>query len=178
MNEDHMFFSAAVQYYVTGRYAVFAQLNPIAANLLHHAVEMLLKGYLSKTLSLQELKRLGHHLPRLWAECKALVINHNLDRLDTVVKKLNAFEGLRYPDSVLEKGAGTAIGVGPLSLSIATDGPPRPEPVYELCLEEVDELVQEIFSFSSVNPAAYACSLSFAAKNDLRRDNSHLVLAL
>jgi hypothetical protein len=34
---DHLFISAGMHYYVAGRYAVFAGLNPTAANLLHHA---------------------------------------------------------------------------------------------------------------------------------------------
>ena len=38
------FFGFGYQYYLAGRYAVAAQLLPIAANLLHHAIEMLLKG--------------------------------------------------------------------------------------------------------------------------------------
>ena len=45
---DHLFISAGMHYYVAGRYAVFAGLNPTAANLLHHAVEMALKGALAK----------------------------------------------------------------------------------------------------------------------------------
>src|SRR2546423_12356690 len=45
---DHLFISTGMDYYVAGRYAVFAGLNPTAANLLHHAVEMALKGALAK----------------------------------------------------------------------------------------------------------------------------------
>jgi hypothetical protein len=41
---DLIFFSSASQYYVAGRFAVFVALNPVAANLMHHAVEMYLKG--------------------------------------------------------------------------------------------------------------------------------------
>ena len=41
---DDLFFDSAMQYYVAGRGAFFAKLTPVAANLLHHAVEMFLKG--------------------------------------------------------------------------------------------------------------------------------------
>jgi len=41
------FFGFGFQYYLAGRYAVAAQLLPVAANLLHHAIEMLLKGELT-----------------------------------------------------------------------------------------------------------------------------------
>jgi hypothetical protein len=57
---DHLFISAGMDYYVAGRYAVFAGLNPTAANLLHHAVEMALKGVLAKKgMDLKALKKLA-----------------------------------------------------------------------------------------------------------------------
>jgi len=40
----HLLIRSAIDYYAVGRYAVFAGLNPTAGNLLHHAVEMCLKG--------------------------------------------------------------------------------------------------------------------------------------
>ena len=44
----HLLIRSAIDYYAVGRYAVFAGLNPTAGNLLHHAVEMCLKGALAK----------------------------------------------------------------------------------------------------------------------------------
>jgi len=44
-----------MQYYVSGRSAVFAQSCPVCANLLHHAVEMFLKVGLAD-LGLNELR--------------------------------------------------------------------------------------------------------------------------
>ena len=46
------FFSAGTQYYVAGRYAVIVGLIPVAGNLLHHAVEMFLKGGLASSISI------------------------------------------------------------------------------------------------------------------------------
>ena len=40
-------FEAAVQYYISGRWAVFNRLYEVAGNLLHHAVEMEIKAALS-----------------------------------------------------------------------------------------------------------------------------------
>ena len=42
------FFRTAGQYYVAGRYAAFAGFIPVTGNLLHHAIELFLKGGLSK----------------------------------------------------------------------------------------------------------------------------------
>jgi hypothetical protein len=58
--EGSEFIATGTQYYVAGRYAVIAGLMPVAGNLLHHAIEMCLKGALSKKAgkSLQQLKKL------------------------------------------------------------------------------------------------------------------------
>jgi hypothetical protein len=66
------FFKTAGQYYVGGRFAAFAGFIPITGNLLHHAVEMFLKGGLSKNgSSLVDLKKMNHNLPNIWAKFKA-----------------------------------------------------------------------------------------------------------
>src|SRR5262245_46125708 len=66
---DHLFILAGMHYYVAGRYAIFAGLNPTAANLLHHAIEMTLKGVLAKKgMDLKALKGLGHDLPSIWRD--------------------------------------------------------------------------------------------------------------
>jgi hypothetical protein len=51
----HEFFRYGSQYYLAGRYGMFAGLMPVAANLHHHGIEMLLKGALSKTMALEDL---------------------------------------------------------------------------------------------------------------------------
>ena len=53
------FYRFGFQYYVAGRFAVIAQFSPVAANLLHHAIEMLLKGELAY---LDEKQRSPHSL--------------------------------------------------------------------------------------------------------------------
>jgi len=40
-------FDTGMQYYTIGRYSVLAGVNPVAGNLLHHAIEMFLKGALA-----------------------------------------------------------------------------------------------------------------------------------
>jgi hypothetical protein len=100
------FFRYGCQYYVAGRFGVFAALIPVAANLHHHAIEMLLKGALSKTMKLEELKnKLGHKLEKIWAEFKAGANDPNLSRFDKMIEELNKFEDIRYPDKLLQSGA-------------------------------------------------------------------------
>ena len=67
----HEFFRYGCQYYVAGRFGVYAALIPVAAKLHHHAIEMLFKGALSKSMTLKEMKdRLGHKLERCWEAFK------------------------------------------------------------------------------------------------------------
>src|SRR4051812_553060 len=86
------FFSTGMQYYVSGRYAVIAGLIPVAGNLLHHAVEMFLKGGLASSMELNRLKRLGHHLPKTWNAFKDRLARNGFERFDPVVASLHAFE--------------------------------------------------------------------------------------
>jgi hypothetical protein len=76
----HEFFRYGCQYYVAGRYGVFAALIPVAANLHHHAIEMLLKGALARTMNLKEMKnKIGHKLEKCWEAFKAQAGDASLD---------------------------------------------------------------------------------------------------
>ena len=169
-----LFFSAATHYYVSGRYAVLAALIPVAGNLLHHAIEMYLKGALSKALTLDQLKSLSHNLPKLWAAFKADAGDPALNNFDPLMSSLNAFEELRYPDSILKKGMAIQMGVKRLpGAGSATAGPTGPEPAYELYLEDIDALVNKIFETVPVNPAFFLSGLNDRARHYLKEANDH-----
>ncbi len=152
-NEWEEFFKAAGQYYVAGRYAAFAGFIPITGNLLHHAVEMFLKGGLSKKgVSLADLKKLGHNLPNIWKKFKATFNDSVLDQFDGAISSLHRFEDIRYPDLILEKGMLATINI---TRQTALLHPSGPVPTYELCLQDVDELVGQLFITASANPTAF-----------------------
>src|SRR5439155_9132427 len=118
---------------------------PVSGNLLHHAVEMLLKGQLSRRLTLAQLKRLSHQLVEVWGDFKRNVGDGELDVFDGVVQALDNFEAIRYPDRIVSQG---------MFASISLSGPPptaesmrgiSPPPSYVLVLEDVDRLVRVIF---------------------------------
>lgn len=164
------FFDRSIQYYAAGRFAFLAGLNPVAGNMLHHAIEMCLKGALSKKgASLDQLRKLGHDLPRVWDEFKRLASDPSLARFDAAISELNKYEELRYPDVMLDKGMlsgfelkrGHATHVGG---SAAT--PPR----YTLCLEDVDELMSLVFK-EHVNPSFFTGGLKKEAKRFLSEEN-------
>src|SRR5215472_12548869 len=152
-SEWEEFFATAGQYYVAGRFAAFAGLAPITGNLLHHAVEMFLKGGLSKKgLSLAALKKLSHNLPNIWTKFKTTFDDPALDQFDDAIRSLHRFEDIRYPDLIVAKGMLAAINItSPLPLPNSSPS----EPKYELCVQDIDALVGELFRTVSANPPAF-----------------------
>lgn len=166
------FFSTGTQYYVSGRYAVIAGLIPVAGNLLHHAVEMFLKGGLAQLMELSELKALGHQLPKVWSVFKERLGTDGLERFDPVVTSLHAFEELRYPDSIIFRGAQMTMGVTGQPI-LGRSAQIIPTPSYELYLSEVDPLVGAIFETASVSPPFFTAGLRPHAQQYLRDTNSN-----
>jgi hypothetical protein len=163
---DVLFISAGMHYYVAGRYAVFAGLNPTAANLLHHAVEMALKGALAKKgMGLKALKALSHDLPRIWREFTA---QYGIDGspFDGAIAELQKYETIRYPDKIVERGLKSEIGRG------KPTSPPSGDATHALWLGEIDELMDKIFTAGSMNHKAFAACVNMPeAKGYLIKEN-------
>jgi hypothetical protein len=174
---EHILFSSAAQYYVAGRFAVHAALNPVAANLMHHAIEMYLKGALlkSKTKSLKELKsKFGHSLPKCWNAFKAQVNDPALSKFDAVVEEIHKYEDLRYPDGypkVMESMFDVVRWTRP-TLPSTTQTAPN----YKLCLPDVDELIAVILAAASLNPEVNLRFMKAEANEYVARDNSEATL--
>ena len=133
----------AIQYYVAGRSATFAGSIPVAGNLFHHAVEMLLKFFLLKHYSPMQLKQdFRHDLEKLWLEFKKIANESALGNFDKLVSALNEAEDLRFP----EKGYVFIIelrkGSKPQASGPATKGLKQ----YHLNLEEIDQFVTALLS--------------------------------
>ena len=148
------FFRYGCQYYVVGRYGVYAAFFPVAANLHHHAIEMLLKGTLAGWMSPKDMKKLSHNLNAIWEVFKAVIDEPSLTQFDAVIEELNKFEDIRYPDQLLATGASmmfdiTKAGATQSHVSGVS------EPQFKLCLEEIDELIAHIFRISRRNPDVY-----------------------
>jgi hypothetical protein len=166
------FFGIALDYYIAGRYAVFAKLHYMAGNLLHHAVEMSLKGALSKGgLDLSELERFRHDLKKLWKAFKKQVSDPKLSTLDAAISKLHRLEKLRYPDFVLEHGIAYAISLKKSTPTTIKGRPEPKEPKFELTLEEVDEIFAAVYTVRGPNLNAILPRLSKEAKELLAWEN-------
>jgi hypothetical protein len=175
--DDHIFFSSASYYYVAGRFAVFARFNPVAANLIHHAVEMYLKGALlkSKAKTLKELKQLGHSLPNCWKAFKAQTNDPALNKFDGVVDAIHKYEELRYPDQN-SKGMSSTFNIVRWTPPSLPGTPASTVPSYELCLPDVDELIAAIIAAASINPEVYLCFPSQEGNEYVVRENGEATL--
>jgi hypothetical protein len=164
-------FKVGMQYYIAGRAAACCRLIPIAGNLLHHAVEMLFKGELSKTLLLEDTKKqYGHLLVKTWNAFKALHSGENLAGFDQLVADLDRFEKIRYPDEYINDGALISLGWGTLKPPVSqTQGPKLPE--YVLYVNEVDDLIARLFKVCRINPPFYWGTLNTEAVRFLEYEN-------
>ena len=163
MKSDQAFFDCGTQYYVAGRYAVFAHLTPVAANLLHHAIEMYLKGCLCTKFTKEQLKNdFGHNLKKLWKEFKKEVSDTALSEFDRAISRLHKFEAIRYPDKIV--GSGARMNIGYKKSTPVPSGTGRTQPQYETYVDEIDRLVKAIFQKASRNPLAFKGSIG---KNEL-----------
>ena len=166
-----LYFGAATQYYVVGRYAVFSGLTPVAGNLLHHAVEMALKGHLASSLSASDLKGHKHSLTKLWRTFKKSLPMADLKKYDTVIARLDQFETIRYPEHIAKHGM-LALQDAAKVQSRSKMKLPRPVPRYDLRLQDVDALLDVVFDSSSVNPKFFVAGLNPIARKYLTENNA------
>lgn len=162
----------AMQYYVAGRAAAIDQLIPVLGNLLHHAVEMSIKGALASSHSLSQLKGLGHNLPKLWQPFAATFPSMDSAKFQASVDTLHRFEELRYPDSLLSHGAMMQFVLHRSHLGATAPSAPG-VPNYLLVLEDIDEFEEAIFKAMNLNPQFFTASLSPKAKEHLLLHNLH-----
>jgi hypothetical protein len=148
------FFKLGSQYYVAGRYAVAGGLNPVAANLLHHAIELFLKGALYHHATEEERRnKLGHKLVVIWTCFKTQIgAGRDLTKFDGVIDELNKYEEIRYPENIVLKGMGSALSFGKTMPAVISGEAADVVPKYQLFVGEIDALVKAILDISSVNP--------------------------
>lgn len=153
-----------LDYYVAGRFATAHHFSPVSANILHHAVELLLKACLAHDDSVERIREYGrypnqrgygHDLRLLWRDFKARQPAPVPAEFDAVIEGLHDFEDIRYPERLIRDGATISIGL------FETNGPPilrngqLPENLYVLQLPQIDRLMGLLFAASQGNAAAF-----------------------
>ena len=163
----------ATQYYAAGRHASLAQLSPVNATLLHHAVELFLKGGLLSFLPLEEIESIRHNLKRLWRTFAEHYQDSTLSEHKSAVGALQKFERIRYPDAEVLKGmTGQFAILREEFVTVSkTNSPSLPR--FDLVLEDVDHLVLVILTIMNANPVAYYQCLSPVARQSINERNAH-----
>lgn len=165
------FLTLAVQYYVAGRSAALVRLIPVAGNLLHHAVEMMLKGVLSVHYTPDQLRRHLHRLPELWDKFKERHDTGQLSEYDQLITALHAFENIRYPDKIIRNGAAMSVGFGGTARANPSGVLAAKEPAYALDVCEIDRLIATIFRTTPFNPTFFTGKLTADARRILGEGN-------
>jgi len=167
------FFDLGIQYYVVARFSAIAGLIPVSGNQYHHAVEMLLKGQLAKTVPLEVLKRTySHRLKRTWKDFKNLFPTEDLSSFDGLLRGLDRFEQIRYPDNVLREGMSVALDWHPPETPTKITGTAKKVPHYEFAVTDLDQLIGTLFRLCSINPAAYMSRLNEHGVKVLEHENA------
>lgn len=167
-----MFARQACQYYVTARFAMYAQCVPVCGNLFHYAVEMALKGGLARKRELAELKGMGHSLKVLWRAFKNDHRDLGLQRHDKTVRMVDKFYVLRYPGTKGSISINASWSGDPGT--VTTSGSLRAPKKYPLIVSDVDDLFADIFRATSWNPVAFV-GHNTAAREAIRLLNDQSV---
>lgn len=145
-----VFVELGCQYYAIARYSASKSFAPIYSTMFHHAVEMLLKGYLVKFRSIEDLKKIGHKLPELWMIYKEILDDNNLVRFDKTIQDLDRVELLRYPNAIVDEGFVLNVRLGvpsPLEIPDLNN-----QPQYFINVSDLDEIALSVFESCKVNP--------------------------
>ncbi len=164
------FYNTGMQYYTLGRYAVVASIHPVAGNILHQAIQMFLKGALARNVPapardnqawLQGLEGSDRKLVELWTDFKKSFPDQQFERHDRVIALLGRFENVSDRSLRLGRGAMCTIGVKGGGM-VSDDAWGKPEPHYDLLLEEIEDLAAAICGAAGVKPKFFTTVLKTA----------------
>jgi hypothetical protein len=163
------FFLLGSQYYAIATHAAHPSLIPVCGNLFHHAIEMLLKGYLANNNDIKKLREMRHNLVKLWHSFKAGGDDPNLNNFDSVIAKLDRFENIRYPESIVDNNMIMGVSTNVIAPRLI-DQFPSATSRYEIKVDELDKLVATIFHRARVTPSDYFGKLPNVFKNSIPPD--------
>ena len=182
IEDPYHFLDLAFGYYMTGRFALLNRLY-VGPNLMHHAVELLIKFTLLKDVpeaqrsaqTAQIGQTFGHNLNKLWERCKQHLAPTDLSRFDQVVADLDRWEKVRY-GGFPSPGSAVAKAIGPVRAPASTS---RPVDVYVLGWDDVDDLISAIFAAGGINPKFVGTRYAHTELREwYEKDNQHVILDL
>jgi hypothetical protein len=149
---EEEFLKHGMQYYVAAKSAAVAGLLPVTGNLYHHALEMLLKAGLSRTVPVENFRSsFGHRLNRIWEAFKVAFPSSELNRFDSTISDVDRWEKIRYPEEMLRTGAQISIEWA----DTPSNGSSPTPPIYKANGSEIDNPVIVLFEILSRNPSVF-----------------------
>lgn len=139
---------------------------PVSVTLFLHAVEMLLKGFLARSATLEELREAGHNILNLWQLFRARNLSPSLAQFESVIARLDRVERLRYPDSILEEGFALRVSLSPIAGSLQLPGT-EDLPQYDAVVSDLDAIVSLVYDACGVSPTSYLSSAPEAFRQTL-----------
>jgi len=171
----HEFAALALGYYASGRLAFRAGAGSlVSAQLLHHAIEFVLKATLARHTTLSDMKKFGHRLPDLFGAAEARSAELRSDDHRATAALLHELWELRFPDRILSEGmlSFTAGELTDRRRSEALSGNPDG---YFLELAQIDRLFCTAFRSTGLTSAAFTQRLGADALQAMRAENAELV---
>jgi hypothetical protein len=164
----------ALQYYIAGRSACFAYSMPVAGNLLHHAVELVLKHLLAeKGFTENELRyKFRHDLKKLWRATKNSLSDPSLNTFDPVIRTIARMHDVRYP----RRSYSFQMSLGKEPPSPATEPAAKGLHHYHLSLEDADELMTVLLTRSTTPKWINERLASGDARSQYLRENFHSLI--
>ncbi len=163
----------AVQHYAAGRLSFRNTGLQVTGHLLHRAIEYGFKAALIQSLSLSELKRIGHSVTKLHRQLEPLWPALATEKHRSAVESLDRWENIRYPR--LRSGSGRLTVISPFPLppdsAASLDGSASVER-YQIVVQDIDELFAQALAAARLNPDAFFVSLSELAREKVREFNA------
>ena len=178
IEDPRRFLDLAFAYYMTGRFAAINGLFT-APNLMHHAVELLIKYTLIKDVpepqwsdkTAELRKKYGHRLNALWKQYKKHVAPTDMSRFNRLIPDLARWEKIRYGG--FPTGTSVAMGMTLVRAPVQTSSQ---KDTYVFGLDEVDDLIAAIFTASDINPAFVGSGYSHTELPEwYKRHNAHIM---
>jgi len=163
---------------MTGRFAAINGLF-IAPNLMHHAIELLIKYTLLKDVpesqrsnAAARLKgKYGHRLNALWKQYKKRVGSTDVSRFNRLISDVARWESIRYGG--FPAGTSVAKGMTVVQAPVQTSSQ---KDTYVFSLDEADDLIAAIFAASDINPAFVGSGYSHTELPEwYKRYNAHIM---
>lgn len=169
------YYDLALQYYILARQGVICHSMPVAGNLAHHAIEMLLHAGLSKKHTFNELERKyhKHNLVPMWVEFKELFFGIKLEKYNKVIGRYNKWEEIRFPRA-RKSNIIMFFDIRKGKESKMNNQKDRRGEEYRINLEELDEFFKSV-TLLFINPEYVKTILFGEQLNVYTKDNYHIV---